>query len=72
MRRHGSDMNLSRGVTFAAEDQLNRVIELEMTDNEEEPEVEDIPDAETPFVFDEAMRQKMDPGSAAGLQSFIV
>ena len=62
---------MSRNVTFAADDHLERVLELDLSD-EEEKKISDmdteVPEATVTFEFDESMRGQMD--SANG-RSFI-
>ena len=63
--------SMSRNVTFAADDHLERVLELDLSD-EEEKKISDmdteVPEATVTFEFDESMRGQMD--SANG-RSFI-
>ncbi|XP_005105308.1 WD repeat-containing protein 97 isoform X2 [Aplysia californica] len=59
------DAGFSRAVTFAADDHLSRVLEIDLSDDEELAKTPDETDMEpaVPFEFDESMRPVMDSAS---------
>ena len=65
---------MSRNVTFAADDHLTRVLELDLSD-EEDKQVTDmdteVPEATVTFEFDESMRGQMDSANGKLFVCFI-
>ncbi|KAK3741975.1 hypothetical protein RRG08_024721 [Elysia crispata] len=63
--------SMSRNVTFAADDHLTRVLELDLSD-EEDKQVTDmdteVPEATVTFEFDESMRGQMDSANASSVR----
>ncbi|GFN75135.1 WD repeat-containing protein kiaa1875-like isoform x3 [Plakobranchus ocellatus] len=70
--RRDSELDISavsRNVTFAADDHLTRVLELELSDEEDkkaaDPDSAEPPEATTSFEFDESMRGQIDSANAS-------
>ncbi|GFS24658.1 WD repeat-containing protein KIAA1875-like isoform X3 [Elysia marginata] len=60
--------SMSRNVTFAADDHLTRVLELDLSDDEEKKKSDmdaEVPEATVAFEFDESMRGQIDSAHAS-------